>query len=580
VAGEWARVNGVTFDHHKSEAMLFSRQRKGPTATVEAGGREIEFNKEATRWLGIWLDSHLTLRDHQRVMMKKGRKAMTRLRRLTGQMGLTTANCRKVMTACVQSVAMYGSELWWQGQGEQGMRGPEDDMQNLVSQEARAVTGCFRTTNLGALMAESGLRPAAPQLENRQRRFAARLISLPQGSEAKKVVGATSRLGKRLGEALEYAGRVEPISLPGKSEKLGVQMIVEEREKAKEEAKKRRAGLTIFTDGSRIDSGAAGYAVVWKEGEEWAGVKAHIGFNQEAFDAECAALARALEVAAKRRLVPERVTVFTDAQAAIARIGSDEPGPGQQYALKAREWVGQLRTARPGIQIEIRWCPAHEGVAGNEKADREARRAAEEPDARGVEWMGYSHQYGRRLLPLPRSIANIKREIAEKKWKEAEAWSEKRIRKRKYRMPGHQSTAAARGPKRLAARFHQLRTGHCRTGQYLMWTKNSNTAACGWCQAKTQTRNHLFKECRRWKTQQKVLWEEVRKATGKGKNRFRIRDLLADGRCTRPILDFLHTTAVGSRVGPRAKPPEPGDEEAEGKDKQLESEMDDSGGEE
>jgi len=50
-----------------------------------------------------------------------------------------------------------------------------------------------------------------------------------------------------------------------------------------------------------------------------------MGFNQEAFNAECAALARTLEVAGRRRLTPERVTIFTDAQAAITRIMSDEP---------------------------------------------------------------------------------------------------------------------------------------------------------------------------------------------------------------------------------------------------------------
>jgi len=168
-------------------------------------------------------------------------------------------------------------------------------------------------------------------------------------------------------------------------------------------------------------------------------------------------------------------------------------------------------------------------------------------------------------MPLPKSIANIRREIAEKKWEEARSWSEKRIKKKKYKLPEkmRQNTAVARGPKRLAERFHQLRTGHCRTGQYLKWTKNANTAACGWCQYKIQTRNHLFKECKQWKMQQKTLWAEVRRKTGKGKNRFRIRDLLADERCTRPVLDFLHTTGVGSMVGPKAAPPKPGDEEAE-----------------
>ena len=107
---------------------------------------------------------------------------------------------------------------------------------------------------------------------------------------------------------------------------------------------------------------------------------------------------------------------------------------------------------------------------------------------------------------------------------------------------------------------------------YVVWTNNSNTAECGWCQCKLQTRNHLFKECRQWKEKQKVLWAEVRRATGKGKNRFRIRDLLADERCTRPILGFLHTTAVGSRVGPRAKPQELGDEELEGETAEDEGE--------
>jgi len=30
-------------------------------------------------------------------------------------MGLSPTNCRKVMTACIQSDAMFGSELWWKG---------------------------------------------------------------------------------------------------------------------------------------------------------------------------------------------------------------------------------------------------------------------------------------------------------------------------------------------------------------------------------------------------------------------------------------------------------------------------------
>jgi ribonuclease HI len=91
-------------------------------------------------------------------------------------------------------------------------------------------------------------------------------------------------------------------------------------------------------------------------------------YNQEAYDAESAALARALEEAAKRQTAPERVTIFTDAQAAIKRMIRG-PGLGQMYAILARQHIATLRRVRPDITIEIRWCPAHKGVPGNEKAD-------------------------------------------------------------------------------------------------------------------------------------------------------------------------------------------------------------------
>ena len=53
--------------------------------------------------------------------------------------------------------------------------------------------------------------------------------------------------------------------------------------------------------------------------------------------------------------------------------------------------------------------------------------------------------------------------------------------------------------------------------------------------------------CPKWKAQQKFLWAEVREEYG-GKNRCKIRDLLADGRRSQAVLDFLSTTDVGRLV--------------------------------
>jgi len=53
--------------------------------------------------------------------------------------------------------------------------------------------------------------------------------------------------------------------MPAKPSGLGAELIVEEREAAKRVAEQEREGLTIFVDGSRGESEAVGYAVVWKK---------------------------------------------------------------------------------------------------------------------------------------------------------------------------------------------------------------------------------------------------------------------------------------------------------------------------
>jgi len=58
-----------------------------------------------------------------------------------------------------------------------------------------------------------------------------------------------------------------------------------------------------------------------------------------------------------------KITIFTDAQAAIKRMQTLEAGPGLIFALQARRILTEI-----GCPVEIRWCPAHEGIAGNEKS--------------------------------------------------------------------------------------------------------------------------------------------------------------------------------------------------------------------
>ena len=71
----------VQFDMGKTEAVLLTRKRgrelkdQIQQAQVEVDGHRVPFNPEATRWLGIWLDSGLNLKVHYQTCMRKARAA-------------------------------------------------------------------------------------------------------------------------------------------------------------------------------------------------------------------------------------------------------------------------------------------------------------------------------------------------------------------------------------------------------------------------------------------------------------------------------------------------------------------------
>ena len=164
------------------------------------------------------------------------------------------------------------------------------------------------------------------------------------------------------------------------------------------------------------------------------------------------------------------------------------------------------------------------------------------------------------LSPLPRSLA-IKRGFTEQKWADSKSWTRRkpaRASNRKYRPGKNQKPdpTVTKASKRLAAGFHQSKTGHCLTGQHLTWTTRRPDATCWWFQHHTQTRDHLFKHCPEWKSQQWALWNtvltETRKLPGPTRERHRtsIAELLTDRRCSQAVPDFLENTDVGKMSGP------------------------------
>jgi hypothetical protein len=95
---QWAQNNAVVFDIDKTEIVLLSRRRKMNRASKEG-----------------------------------------------------------IQVAAVQAVALYGAELWWD---ETKNHSRTTDLQKLVNRQSRSITGMLRTTPIGPLVKEAGLRSA------------------------------------------------------------------------------------------------------------------------------------------------------------------------------------------------------------------------------------------------------------------------------------------------------------------------------------------------------------------------------------------------------------------------------------
>lgn len=176
----WGSFNAVINDTSKTEAVLFSRShrqrlnRQLRDIEIKVGNEKMKFNKEATRWLGVWLDSQLEFSLHINERIRRARTAEILIKGLAKTNGLTPGLVRRIQLVVVQSMTLYGAELWSKGQ-----KNHKETFQQLFNRQARSITGMYPSTPIHLFLCEAGLTPASIVLDNRQRIYAYRLLSLP-----------------------------------------------------------------------------------------------------------------------------------------------------------------------------------------------------------------------------------------------------------------------------------------------------------------------------------------------------------------------------------------------------------------
>lgn len=86
---KWGRLNAVTYNTSKTEALLFSKSywqwlnKQLQDVKIQVDIKSIPLNKEATWWLGVWLDNQFKFISYINEKVKRARNIEIQIKRLT-----------------------------------------------------------------------------------------------------------------------------------------------------------------------------------------------------------------------------------------------------------------------------------------------------------------------------------------------------------------------------------------------------------------------------------------------------------------------------------------------------------------
>lgn len=75
--------------------------------------KTVYFKKKTTQWLGVWLDNNLNFAFYVNKKIKKAKAAKAQIKGLSEIYVFCPRLVPRIQVAAVQSVALYGAELWW-----------------------------------------------------------------------------------------------------------------------------------------------------------------------------------------------------------------------------------------------------------------------------------------------------------------------------------------------------------------------------------------------------------------------------------------------------------------------------------
>ncbi|XP_035212048.1 ribonuclease H-like [Stegodyphus dumicola] len=213
------------------------------------------------------------------------------------------------------------------------------------------ITKCYSTSPTSALQVLSGLMPLDIKAEMERKFF--RLIHYKENLEISNLVIWYNTLEERVPHFHTHPAHQDILPWHKNTPT--------------------QKNIEIFTDGSKIGKHVGAAFVMYNNGHEVHSEIYRLNDTASVFQAEVLALKKALIWIGSTITDNIPIRIFTDSRSSLQSLNSDKITKRSILSLKEI-----IKTLLDSHSLELNWIKAHIGIAGNERADSEAKRATQQ----------------------------------------------------------------------------------------------------------------------------------------------------------------------------------------------------------